>query len=68
MQQDRLIQNRIHRSFRRAEEQLLKALTARKGEVKVRVVHNCQTKGAKFDFKCFEFQIKGENKFVAGLT
>ncbi|XP_078356558.1 uncharacterized protein LOC144641416, partial [Oculina patagonica] len=34
MQQDRLIQNRIHRAFRRAEEQLLKALTARKGEVK----------------------------------
>ena len=37
MQQDRLIQNRIHRAFRRAEEQLLKALTARKGEVKVTV-------------------------------
>ena len=35
MQQDRLIQNRIHRAFRRAEEQLLKSLTARKGEVKV---------------------------------
>ena len=34
MQQDRLIQNRIHRAFRRAEEQLLKSLTARKGEVK----------------------------------
>ena len=40
MQQDRLIQNRIHRAFRRAEEQLLKALTARKGEVKVRVLDN----------------------------
>ncbi|EDO30431.1 predicted protein, partial [Nematostella vectensis] len=34
MQQDRLIQNRIHRAFRRAEGQLLKALKARKGEVK----------------------------------
>ncbi|KAK3743337.1 hypothetical protein QZH41_013912, partial [Actinostola sp. cb2023] len=34
MQQDRLIQNRIHRAFRRAENQLLKALKARKGEVK----------------------------------
>ena len=38
MQQDRLIQNRIHRAFRRAEEQLLKSLTARKGEVKASVV------------------------------
>ena len=38
MQQDRLIQNRIHRAFRRAEEQLLKSLTARKGEVKVSVI------------------------------
>lgn len=37
MQQDRLVQNRIHRAFRRAEEQLLKSLTARKGEVKVSV-------------------------------
>lgn len=38
MQQDRLVQNRIHRAFRRAEEQLLKSLTARKGEVKVSVI------------------------------
>ena len=37
MQQDRLVQNRIHRAFRRAEEQLLKALTARKGEVKASI-------------------------------
>lgn len=48
MQQDRLIQNRIHRAFRRAEEQLLKALTARKGEVKVRVLSNRQTKRVQF--------------------
>ena len=40
MQQDRLIQNRIHRSFRRAEEQLLKSLSARKGEVKVSALIN----------------------------
>ena len=57
MQQDRLIQNRIHRAFRRAEEQLLKALTARKGEVKVRVLDNWLTKRAQFVFECFEFQI-----------
>lgn len=29
-----MVQNRIHRAFRRAEHQLLKALIARKGEVK----------------------------------
>lgn len=55
MQQDRLIQNRIHRAFRRAEEQLLKALTARKGEVKVRELEL----KAQFVFQCFEFQIEG---------
>ena len=60
MQQDRLIQNRIHRAFRRAEEQLLKALTARKGEVKVRVLDNNQTKKAQFVFECSKFQIWGK--------
>ena len=36
MQRDRLLQNKIHQAFRRSEHQLLKALEARKGEVKVR--------------------------------
>ena len=35
MQRDRLLQDRIHRSFRRSENHLLKALTKRMGEVKV---------------------------------
>ena len=65
MQQDRLIQNRIHRSFRRAEEQLLKALTARKGEVKVRVQQdNSQQRrlelSTQFVFECFEFKLRGK--------
>merc|ERR1711971_151270 len=34
MQRDRLLQDRIHRSFRRSENQLLKALKNKKGEVK----------------------------------
>ena len=36
MQRDRLLQNKIHQAFRRSEHQLLKALQARKAEVKVR--------------------------------
>ena len=36
MQRDRLLQNKIHQAFRRSEHQLLKALEARKAEVKVR--------------------------------
>ena len=65
MQQDRLIQNRIHRSFRRAEEQLLKALTARKGEVKVRVQQdNSRQRGleltTQFVFECFELKLRGK--------
>ena len=36
MQKDRLLQDRIHRSFRRSENHLLKALTKKMGEVKVR--------------------------------
>ena len=60
MQQDRLIQNRIHRAFRRAEEQLLKALTARKGEVKVRVLDNWLTKRALFVFGVLNFKLKGK--------
>ena len=35
MQRDRLLQNKIHQAFRRSEHQLLKALEARKAEVKV---------------------------------
>eukprot|EP00794_Sanderia_malayensis_P012036 gene12036-13278_t len=34
MQRDRLKQDRIHRSFRRSENQLLKALAKKKGEIK----------------------------------
>ncbi|CAB3994118.1 partial [Paramuricea clavata] len=34
MQRDRLLQNKIHQAFRRSEHQLLKALEARKAEVK----------------------------------
>ena len=60
MQQDRLIQNRIHRAFRRAEEQLLKALTARKGEVKVRVLDNWLTKRVQFVFGVLNFKLKGK--------
>ena len=37
MQRDRLLQNKIHQAFRRSEHQLLKALEARKAEVKVRI-------------------------------
>ena len=35
MQRDRLLQDRIHRSFRRSENHLMKALTKRMGQVKV---------------------------------
>jgi len=57
MQRDRLLQDRIHRSFRRSENHLLKALTKRMGEVKTMYGDLVFTDGEYDGSKCRRWKV-----------